>query len=380
MERNKEVTKFLMTTNESNVKFILIKNSINDSDEQEKIVEFGVDLGELVYFCDDMSKARIKHYPIIIFEFTEGFYTTRDIYINNTYNFQLEALNLDGKLQNNIIQSSNDSFSENLLNSISLTNTLSSNFMTTPKTPPAKFKKQDTFKGAKEPLLIPKREIKFSKMNEKYQEYEFFQKQINVIRNDKKEKIKLLNTKLNLTHEALKNCHKKFQITNNIDNMRKQIFNLQEKIIHYENTIQCIKNIINRKHLDLHISSSIFCLNRENYSEKIQSLDKSLKKVEKYKIMYNSFKNKKLIELTYIFFSRLCQKFYIVPPFFNQNYDNNNKALRYKYYDAHTKELSVMTGTLANLIGYLSKIFNIPLKYPLFINGSRSFIVKDKKE
>ena len=81
MDYNKELTKFIMNTTETNVKFILIKKSESDN---EKIVEFGVDLGELVYFCEDMSKGRIKNYPIIIFEFTEGFYTTRDIYINNT--------------------------------------------------------------------------------------------------------------------------------------------------------------------------------------------------------------------------------------------------------------------------------------------------------
>ena len=72
MDHNKEFTKFLLSTNESNVKFILIKNS---NKENEKIVEFGVDLGDLVYICDDMSKARIKNYPILIFLQKLHYYT-----------------------------------------------------------------------------------------------------------------------------------------------------------------------------------------------------------------------------------------------------------------------------------------------------------------
>ena len=88
---NKEISNFLLNTSETNVKFVLIKNSFICQDE--RIVEFGVDLGELILFCDDMSKARIKSYPIIVFEFTEGFYTTRDLYVNNTFNYQLEPFN-----------------------------------------------------------------------------------------------------------------------------------------------------------------------------------------------------------------------------------------------------------------------------------------------
>ena len=88
---NKEISNFLLNTSETNVKFVLIKNSFICQDE--RIVEFGVDLGELILFCDDMSKARIKSYPIIVFEFTKGFYTTRDLYVNNTFNYQLEPFN-----------------------------------------------------------------------------------------------------------------------------------------------------------------------------------------------------------------------------------------------------------------------------------------------
>lgn len=91
-------------------------------------------------------------------------------------------------------------------------------------------------------------------------------------------------------------------------------------------------------------------------------------------------KNKTLIEICYMFFNKACNKFYIIPSFYNNKFDNTNKIMRYQYYEKHSKELSVMMGSIATMINYMSKLYNITLKYPLFINGSRSFIVKEKKE
>jgi hypothetical protein len=96
--------------------------------------------------------------------------------------------------------------------------------------------------------------------------------------------------------------------------------------------------------------------------------------------MYNALKNKKLIEISYIFLNKSCGKFYLIPPFYHLRFDNLNKVMRYQFYDNNFKELSVMMGTLALLINYCSKLFNIPLKYSVFVNGSRSYIFKDKKE
>jgi hypothetical protein len=435
-------------------------------ESSEKIVEFSVDMGELIFFCEDMSKARIKNYPIIIFEFTEGFYTTRDLYVNNTYNYQLEAfnvLNLNSsmnsfslKLKGNI-QAGNSSFvrgdSSNFnqgINSIGVTynynaeksqeaslNSYTSNlaitsfnqgkreetniqkieniqdrsgqnsqsniytpketFSTLSNTNLNNFKNESNnnitsnlkesqifsstaYKKTSPGFYPSKKEIKFSILNEKIKQYEFFDKQLKILTGDKSEKINSLNSQLTIAHEAFKKYYKKYEMTINIDKMRKQIFALQEKIINYEVTIDSLKKIISQKQSDLHISSSIFYINKENYKEKVQNVEKNYKKIEKYKIMKNSFKNKKLIEVGYFFFNKLCYKFYLVPSFFNQVFDNVNKILRYQYYEKNIKELAVMMGNVSNLINYLSKLFNIPLKYPLFINGSRSFIVKDKKE
>ena len=115
-------------------------------------------------------------------------------------------------------------------------------------------------------------------------------------------------------------------------------------------------------------------------SNKKQDVDKNSKKLEKYKIIFNALKNKKLMEVSHIFMNKFCSKFYIVPPFHYMKFDNNGKIMRYNFYDNNTRELSVMMGNIANILNYFSKLFNVTLKYPLFVNGSRSFIVKDKKE
>lgn len=357
--------KFLLSTSDTNVKFVLIKKN---NDENERIVEFTVDLGELVLLCEDLSKARIKNYPIIIFEFTEGFYTTKDLYVNNTYNYELDPFN-------NVLSSfsiykgfNNTQKDKNLFNS-----------------PVNKMLKES--KTQRLSMMLPslsstfnKREVKFSSMNEKFKQYEFFDKQLRVQKVDKSEKIKILDSKLKVAQEKLEKCYKNYQMTFNINKMRNQIYSIQEKINNFESTIELLKKNISQKQSDLHISSSIFFINKENYKEKVQYIEKNYKKIEKYKIMYNSFKNKKLIEVANFFFNKLSHRIYLTPPFYISPFDANNQKIRFQYYDKNTKELAVMMGSVSNMCNYLSKLFNIPLKYPYFINGSRSFIVKDKKE
>jgi hypothetical protein len=96
--------------------------------------------------------------------------------------------------------------------------------------------------------------------------------------------------------------------------------------------------------------------------------------------MYSALRNKKIMEISYVFFSKFCSKFYVIPPFYHLRFDSLNRVMRYQFYDTNHRELAVMMGTIALLLNYFSKLFNIPLKYSLFVNGSRSFIVKDKKE
>lgn len=315
-----------------------------------------------------MSKARIKNYPIIIFEFTEGFYTTKDLYINNTLNYKFEEFNFNSNFGLNSNSISNQPFNKKMSmitntgstvqNSVSTMMTLNSSLYSSTN----------------------RKEIKFSSLNEKFKQFDFWDRQRNVIKIDKLEKMKSLDDELNIAHEKCENYLKKYQKLINIDKMRKQILSTSEKIEVYEMSIENLKKLISRKQSQLNIYSSLFYLNRGNYMEELKNVDLNYKRIEKYKIMYNAFKNKKLIEVTFFFFNKLCTKLFTIPHFYRQKFDNSNKIIKHQYFEKHNKEISVTLGTIASLINYLSKLFNIPLKHPLFINGSRSYIVVNKKE
>ncbi len=238
----------------------------------------------------------------------------------------------------------------------------------------------ENFRDSKKKSVFWKKEVKFSNYNEKFKQYEFFDKQTNVVKSDRFESMKILDDKITLIREDYQRYFTLYQKITNISNIRKKNFFLSEKIQSLESNIELMKKIIYQKKNDLQISASIYNFNKENYTNKQTDIDKNNKKLEKYKIIFNALKNKKLMEVSYIFMNKFCGKFYLIPPFHYIKFDNNSKVMRYNFYDNNTRELSVMMGNIANMINYFSKLFNITLKYPLFVNGSRSFIVKDKKE
>lgn len=114
---------------------------------------------------------------------------------------------------------------------------------------------------------------------------------------------------------------------------------------------------------------TLICNNKEK-----EELDKYFKKVDRYRIVYNSLKIKKTAELAYFFFNNICDRFYIIPAI-----TDDAKSLHF-FYEKHYKELSVMSGIIAQMLNYLSYVFNIPFKYPILLNGSKSYIVKNKRE
>jgi len=324
-----------------------------------------------------MSKARIKNYPIIIFEFSEGFYTTKDLYVNNTFNYKMEEFNFTSTMNLNYNHSSNFGFNSNkkttLISAPTIPGQNSLNSI---------YNISSSGSHSSLPMTTAshRKEIKFSSLNEKFKQFDFWDRQRYVIKSDKVDKIDSLNNQLQIVNENCVMYFNKYHKLMNIDKMRKQILVLSEKIEVYAISIENLKKIIARKQSDLHISSSIFYLNKENYREKVKNVDLNFKRIEKYKIMYNSFKNKKLIEVTFYFLSKICTRLYTIPHFYNQKIDSSNRFVKNQYYEKYSKEICVTLGTIASLINYLSKLFNIPLKYPLFINGSRSFIVVNKKE
>jgi hypothetical protein len=227
---------------------------------------------------------------------------------------------------------------------------------------------------------LNKKEIKFSLLNEKFKQFEFFNNQSSIYSGDREEKLKQLDSNLITSNSHAEEFYTKYRLILNITKMNKEKALIEEKINNYEMTIEFIKKMINQKQINLNYSTSIFCLNKEQYNEKFKDIEKKYNSIEKLKLIKNTIKNKKLIEVTHFFFNKMCFQFYIIPPFALQVFDNNNKQQRFQFYTSNCKEINLMTGSIANLANYLSKVFNIPLKYPQYLNGSNSYIIKSKKE
>lgn len=50
------------------------------------------------------------------------------------------------------------------------------------------------------------------------------------------------------------------------------------------------------------------------------------------------------------------------------------------FLEKYNRDLSIMFGEIAIMVNHLAKLYDISLKFPLFINGSRSYILHGKEE
>jgi hypothetical protein len=70
---------------------------------------------------------------------------------------------------------------------------------------------------------------------------------------------------------------------------------------------------------------------------------------------------------------------YTIPPGFEVLTRGTNEE-KQKFYEKNSLRLSVMLGEIAVMINQLAKMYGVPLKNPLFINGSKSYVLSGKKE
>jgi biotin-(acetyl-CoA carboxylase) ligase len=129
--------------------------------------------------------------------------------------------------------------------------------------------------GKKSPFAPFKREVKFSQYNEKFKQFDFFERQTAMFLADKIEKINLLNNELNSKLNDYNNYFTRYEMITNISLYRNKNYHLNEKIDILSNNIEEIKKIITQKKADLRMSISIYNFNKENFKEKQIELDKN---------------------------------------------------------------------------------------------------------
>ena len=141
------------------------------------------------------------------------------------------------------------------------------------------------------------------------------------------------------------------------------------------------KIISNKKEILTNLNNKI-----NSYKELSTNIEQNNKQtlplVAQQKLLYNSFLNKKMAEICFFFFNRKIKDIYFIPDFLKINLRNDNESIkkRFEIYNTNKKRISSMMGYITQLMIYLSKCFDIPLPFPLCLNGSKSFVVRGKKD
>ena len=191
--------------------------------------------------------------------------------------------------------------------------------------------------------------------------------------------------KVDINNEQFKKCgtiREKYKRKERIIEQKKLIEyykNKREEIQKIKKKLQDI--ISNKKELLTNLKNKL-----NSYKEKCEQLEQSNKKsislVAQNKMIYNSFLNKKMVELCFFFFNKKIKNLYFIPDFLKINIKNDNESTkkRFEYYNSNKKKISSMMGYITQLMIYFSKCFDIPMPYPLCLNGSKCSVVRGKKD
>ena len=210
-----------------------------------------------------------------------------------------------------------------------------------------------------------------------FQMYHYFS-ELN-IKNDQNQQ---LNIKKPENYNKIEQLMKKKR---QIELLNEKLKKIKEKTILFQEINKQILDITNQKNKNVSIATITYNSRKSDYLSQKNSYENEIKKIGKYNFVFDTLVNKKIIEIIFAFFNQTVQSLYYIPDFYNekiitseqirnetiQNKTKENKEIR-KLYGA-------MMGNVANLINYISKSLNIPFKYPFFVNGSKSLLIKSKK-
>ena len=331
MSEDAEMEKFVNNINYPKVHFVLKTN-------KEAVEEFTVDLSELQKVGKRLSNIDLKGHSIIYFQFIEGYYITKESF-NNYFNVNFKEFEVVRKIN---------------------------------------------------------KQVDYIKYHEASKHWEFHYGQVETISKEYSELCEVFDKKISDYNNVFT---KHINIKKKLDSLLKlkqQKFEINKRILINKKQVDEVKKMISQKKSDLNIIKTILKGNTQKFdinealfekyatskfeecevlcsAKEKEELIKYMKKVERFRIVLASLKNKKTAELAFFFFNNICDRFYIIPAM-----TENQQAL-HLFYEKYHKELSVMTGIMAQILNYISYAFNAPLKFPILQNGSKSYIIKNKK-
>ena len=384
---------------------------------QEEIHKFNVDLGHLSFLGQELKNVSIYYYPIIIFEFMTGYFTTEELFEKNrelslefTKDFEImekplpikisqmhqsKSGNIDTKeSKDNIKESQNESNTDNKVETKSKSENITNNEIISQKSkkenlsksviPPSTTKKaanpQNKKKGlgqeqkGKENVL---KKIQCTKYFEYIREFQMLIYYINP-----QENIKETNPNFGAELEIFNDNLEKYKRKLRIIEMEKKIEFLKRKNEAIKELNKDLEEAIKQKKENLEKVKNKLKPNRVNYENKLNQLKANLNGRGQYQLIYDSFVYQKMAEICFVFFNNKIKSLYSIPPFYNEAYSLNDakKIERLNYYNSDKKNISAMMGYICQLLIYLSKTFNIPLRFPILLNGSKSYIIKIIKD
>ena len=181
--------------------------------------------------------------------------------------------------------------------------------------------------------------------------------------------------------EALKENLEKYKRKLRILEMNKQIEFLKKKKEAINDLTKDLEEAIKHKKENLENVTNKLKPIQINYSNKLNQLKNNLNSRGQHQLVYDSFVYQKMAEVCFVFFNNKIQSLYTIPKFYNEPISNDSKKMeRLDYYNSDKKNISAMMGHICQLMIYLSKTFNIPLRFPIFLNGSRSYILRSVKD
>jgi len=203
-----------------------------------------------------------------------------------------------------------------------------------------------------------------------FKQYFFF---INNIENREKKIFKSEKSNFFLKHEELLKTKKQIKI---LEEKKEQIEKRTELL---KKINQQVKMIINQKNQNLLKSKECFEQKKNDFKNDKTTLDNEINKIPKYNFIVDTLINKKMIEIIFAFFNKQMEELYSIPFDYSKNPILDKIEIKYPSSNDIKKIYSSMMGNVANLLNYISKSLNISLKYPFFINGSKTLLIKSKK-
>jgi len=329
---NQEISQEILNTKNPIYKLNLYDNN------NQLLFSFDIDFRNL----KKIKKKDIILYPILMFELVNGFYTTEELYEKNLglfnkkypsliYNF--ENIEENSKIYNSSKtiknmkkfekkKNNNNNFNYNLSKSSTFTQNNDEKIEKVTKAFDLVIKYQQF-------LFITEREFHPENSENKLID---IKNKISIIQKIKEiEKLKKLINDKNYQKEEIK------KINENLS------FKIKEKKNNLENFLKY--------------------LNEFKKENKDKEYKKETEKIQKFDLILSSLQFKKIIELSYIFFNKKNPNIFYI----------TNKNLKNEIFENSLGQISF-------LLNYISYIYNIPLKYPFYLKGAKSYIFVDIKK